>query len=272
MLNQNVNLSFAKVALLTFFLTTSGASYASALTSNVNQFDGQWRVVSVRIDAFATTHTAITVDDPHYVGRKMVLNKDVISGNLDETVNCSAVHYEAQGKTALDNLLQQTSGKRYSEPLLPKAKDFGLDAQTVTPVSVTCQSGKFGPDGEHIGNWIALLSSDTLITNWYDNSYLIMKRIKPTDTFSPSFPCDANLNQTEKTICDNDELAAWDKSVDKAFKTALWQQQAIMPDDKAALRKIKSEQTAWLKKRNQCQNNTGCIARAMKDRVDTLTQ
>lgn len=99
-----------------------------------------------------------------------------------------------------------------------------------------------------------------------------MKRIKPTDTFSPSFPCDANLNQTEKTICDNDELAAWDKSVDKAFKTALWQQQAIMPDDKAALRKIKSEQTAWLKKRNQCQNNTGCIARAMKDRVDTLTQ
>lgn len=265
-------MGFIKSFLYGFFIASPAILYANDLVSGVNEISGQWRVISVRLDTLATTTAATTEDDPHYVGRKVSFDNGGIHSNIDSTVTCSNAHYAEQRTLSLDKLIQQSSGKRYAEPRDPKAKDFGLSEKDVTPVLIDCGAGKFGPQGETISNWAALLESNLLITNWYDNSYLIMQRIGTNEKIQPSFHCEGTLNQTERTICADNELASWDNSVNQAYKTLVMQQQKIMPDDKATLNKIKATQMNWLKKRNQCKADTDCIEKAMKDRVDTITQ
>jgi len=272
MLKQIVIMGCIKSFLCGFFICTPAILYANDLVSGVNEISGQWRVISVRLDTLATTNAATTEDDPHYVGRKVSFDNDGIHSNIDSTATCSNAHYAEQRTLSLDKLLQQSSGKRYSEPRDPKAEDFGLTEKDVTPVLIDCRAGKFGPQSETTGNWVALIKSNTLITNWYDNSYLIMQRIGMNEKIQPSFHCEGTLNQTERTICADNELASWDNSVNEAYKTLLMQQQKIMPDDKATLTKIKATQMNWLKKRNGCKSDTDCIEKVMKDRVDAITQ
>ncbi|WP_312283012.1 MULTISPECIES: lysozyme inhibitor LprI family protein [Pseudescherichia] len=257
---------FISLALLT------GYCYADDSSQKINELIGEWRVTAVQLDNEATTSTGTTINDPHYIGRKVVINRENINGNLDNSVNCSYPNYQLNKTISLDKLLESTSGKRHVAPQNPKAEDYGLKAQNVLPVSIVCKEGKFGPKGEDIGNWVALLERNTLITNWYDNSYLVMKRIQINEKISPSFSCHASLNPTEKAICSNNELASWDNSVNQAYKTLLMQQQKIMPDDKTTLNNIKATQMNWLKKRNECRADTDCIEKTMKDRVDVITQ
>lgn len=257
------------LAALGFMATVCQAEDSSASAHYLN---GEWRVISVRLDNLASTLTGITVNDPHYVGRKVIFNNGSVSGNLDETVNCNSAQFNVQQAVSLDKLLTLTSGTRHTEPQNPKADDYGFKAQNLSPVLITCKEGKFGPKGESIGNWVALDQDNMLITNWYDNSYLVMKRIDKAEKIAPSFNCKAALNRTEKAICNNNELASWDNSVNQAYKTLILQQQKVMPDDKDILNEIKVGQSTWLKKRNQCQDDTACLEKSMKERVDAITQ
>ncbi|ELY2856428.1 lysozyme inhibitor LprI family protein [Cronobacter dublinensis] len=233
---------------------------------------GQWGVVSVRVDNLASTNNGVVADDPHYVGRKVSFSNDKIGGNLDASVTCAQPDYLVQNSIKLSELIKQTSAKRYTKQEIPAPEDFKLKEQTVTPVLIKCQSGKFNPASDKIGGWVTKIDADTLLTYWYENSYLLMKRVNPVDKVSPSFSCKVNLNSTEKAICSDDELASWDNSVTQAYKTVVWQKKKITPDDTAALNKIKNDQGVWIKERNKCGSDKECIEKSIKERIDFLTQ
>lgn len=236
---------------------------------------GDWRVVSGQPDNLATIIVDTKVNDPRYVGRVVHFNNDSVSGEMDGSVSCQQPAYNQQSPMTLNEAILKTSGERHLPPKIPVAKDFGLKTsghQKITPILLQCKTGYLGPDGVSMGNWVALLSADTLVMNWEDNSYFVLKHIKQGDKVTPSFSCNAKLNDAEKTICGNDDLAAWDRSVSDAFKVRLLQQRETDPKDAETMVDIKSAQRTWLGKRNQCQSDVACLKKIMKERVQALVE
>ncbi|SFU08697.1 Protein of unknown function [Kosakonia arachidis] len=249
-----------------------GASIANATETPISII-GQWRVVSGETDNYATTYFNTKIDDPRYVGRVVRFDNDVVSGEAAMNIDCQQPAYLQQSPMTLNEVIVKTSGERRFPPIIPVAEDFGLNGlgkQKITPIVLQCQQGHLGPDGESIGNWVALLSADKLLMYWNDNSYFVLKRVTAEEKITPTFSCNAKLSDTEQVICSDNELAAWDRSVNDAYTIQLQQQQDIDPADKAALAGMKAAQRDWLKKRNQCQADAACLTKSMRDRTFEL--
>ncbi|AMO49862.1 Uncharacterized protein AKI40_3482 [Enterobacter sp. FY-07] len=234
---------------------------------------GQWRIISVNTDQRAMTYPATKYNDPRLVGRVLNFGQDAIRGDVDGGIDCQQPTYNSQPEMTLNAVIQQTSGEHNDAPVTPVAEDYELNIpgdQKITPQLVSCKQGHLGPDGVVMKNWVALIAADRLITNWSENGYLMLQRVKPGEKTAPSFLCNAKLSTVEKTICDSDELSAWDRSVTDAYQTWQSEQEEIQPADKAVMDKMKSEQRAWLAKRNQCQSDAVCITKAMRERVSEI--
>lgn len=257
-------------------LIALGTSTANADGQKVpDSLAGSWRIVSAEPDSQATAKTPTSPDDPRYVGR--VINFGATSAHVELMwdVNCQQPTYTPQSPMTLDDVILKTSGERYVAPKIPVAKDFGFKQPgnlKVTPILIQCKSGYLSMDGAAIKNWVALLSADSAVMNWFDNSYVVLQRVKPGEKTNPSFSCDGKVNAVEQTICSSDDLSSWDRSVANAYKTRLWQQQDTDAKDTAAIAQIKTEQRNWLNKRNQCKNDAECIKKSMKDRVEALIE
>jgi len=78
----------------------------------------------------------------------------------------------------------------------------------------------------------------------------------------PSFDCTKAASATEKAICGNDRLARLDRAIAQAFR-------ALRSDPNLAER-LAEEQAAFLKKRDACNSDTGCLAREMESRRAAL--
>jgi uncharacterized protein YecT (DUF1311 family) len=81
---------------------------------------------------------------------------------------------------------------------------------------------------------------------------------------SPTFNCNQRLNATERAICNNDDLAYLDQDM-----VAVYNQ---LPQfvNSSRWRQIRNEQRQWLKTRNSCGANVGCIRRTVNRRVGVL--
>jgi len=249
-----------------------GVSIANA-TETPTSISGQWRVVSGETDNYATTYFDTKIDDPRYVGRMVRFDNHAVSGDAALNIDCLQPAYLQQSPMTLNEAIVKTSGERRFSPKIPVAEDFGLNGlgkQKITPIVLQCQQGHLGPDGESIGNWVALLSADKLLMYGNDNSYFVLKRVTTDEKITPSFSCNAKLSATEQAICGDNELAAWDRSVTDAYTIQLQQQQEIDPADKTALAGMKAAQRDWLKKRNQCQTDAACLTKLMQQRTFEL--
>lgn len=263
---------FQAPSVIVIFTLVVGIAQASNNTVPVSTV-GEWRVISVNPDQRTTISVNTKVNDPRYVGRTLIFSNDAVRGELDGYIDCQNPAYKPQPFMTLNAAIQKTSGAHNNEPKLPVAMDYGLKVsgqQKLTPYVFACQKGGVGPDGVVMKNWFAALSPETLIMNWDDNSYLVLQRVKDNEIMSPSYSCEGKLNAVEKTICGNNDLASWDQSVSSAFKTLIWQQQETDPNDKTTLTHIKSEQRAWIAKRNQCQTDRDCLKKVMQERVEQL--
>ncbi len=234
---------------------------------------GDWRVVSLSTDQYATTYFNTKIDDPRYVGRVIHFDNVAISSELSLDIHCQQPAFQPQAAMTLNEAILKTNGERRSAPVTPVAEDFNLAPyaqQKITPMLVACQKGYLGPDGESLKNWVALLSDDKLVMNWDDRSYVVLQRVKPDDKVTPSFACAGSLSPVEQTICASNELAAWDRSVSDAYNVQIQEQQEIDANDKTALAGMKAAQRAWLAKRNHCQTDAGCLKKSMHDRTFEL--
>ncbi|WP_312689265.1 lysozyme inhibitor LprI family protein [Kosakonia sp.] len=261
-------------------LTLVAALFTTLMTNAVavtpaEGIQGQWRIVSVNTDQRATTYPVIKYNDPRLVGRVLSFSQDAIRGDTGEDMECLQPSYTAQPEMTLNAAIQQTSGEHNDEPVTPVAEDYELKlpgGQKITPLLVSCKQGMFGEDGVVMKNWIAYVSPDRLITNGSENGYLMLQRVKPGEKTAPSFSCNAKLSTVEKTICDSDELSAWDRSVTDAWQTWLLEQKEVQPEDKTSIGAMKTAQRNWLAKRNQCQSDTDCLKKVMRARVSEIME
>ena len=77
----------------------------------------------------------------------------------------------------------------------------------------------------------------------------------PTASIAPSFQCAARLSQTEKLICSDAELSAYDRAVAYAYANK-WRLEGLG---------VASNQRNWLRHRDKCGGTKTCVLEAYKD-------
>jgi uncharacterized protein YecT (DUF1311 family) len=88
--------------------------------------------------------------------------------------------------------------------------------------------------------------------------------VSTTGEAAPSFDCRKASTQVENMICDSPRLAALDSELADAYRTALRDSPWA-----SANRRIRSAQTAWIARRNQCQSSR-CLSQTYHDRIGEL--
>jgi uncharacterized protein YecT (DUF1311 family) len=254
-------------------ITVMFSAQAYATPASIDPLAGAWQVKHVGIDDWISSHISVSPDDPLIVGRRVIITADKISAPMSQFPTCLHPELDAGAALSLDKLIELTSGERETEPLLPIAKDFDLSlrgTQKVTPLTLKCKTGSFAEDGEKIKAWMIMTDENTLIMPGNMNVYLTLKRL-PTDIKpAPSFNCSKAAKPAERAICNSFDLAAWDVSVNDAFRTVVSQATEVNPNDHQTISTIKKQQNAWIAQRNKCGNDSQCLYKSMISRVETL--
>lgn len=86
-----------------------------------------------------------------------------------------------------------------------------------------------------------------------------------TSGSQPSFDCSRATTATEFAICNSAALASLDVGLQQAYDLALAR---AAQDQRAAIR---ADQQSWLKLRNGCGNDAGCLSGAMSARIAALS-
>ncbi|AER32189.1 MULTISPECIES: lysozyme inhibitor LprI family protein [Pantoea] len=236
--------------------------------------NGQWVVKNVYVNSNNASRPDIISDDPNLVGRIINFDKKGISGSILVAKGCDSPSYNKKESVTAGQLLNLTAGEdEKSNNNL--ASDYGLPLSAKDPVSayeVTCKSGMFGPSGEKVGNWIIEKNNNELLTNWNSQTYLLLKKLPSNPKPAPSFDCAKASSDTEKAICSNVELSGWDKSVAQAYSIAVKQIKSIDVDVKDKLATLRSAQSNWIKKRNECGGDASCLSEKMQSRVSELVE
>ena len=79
----------------------------------------------------------------------------------------------------------------------------------------------------------------------------------------PAFNCNKASTRTERMICSTPALAEQDRRLDRVYKAYL-DEFAQDPGP------VKSDQAAWLKARNRCEEDVACLGQAYRSRLDLL--
>ncbi|MFN3226050.1 MAG: peptidoglycan-binding protein [Hyphomicrobiales bacterium] len=110
------------------------------------------------------------------------------------------------------------------------------------------------------------LTPETLAAIEQEGLAFLMAPSRPQTTqrqSRPSFDCGAARTSTERAICGNAALGDLDRMLADAYRAALaanpWQEQTT-----------RQAQRNWLRQRNQCGGDAGCLERAMLQRVGVL--
>lgn len=93
----------------------------------------------------------------------------------------------------------------------------------------------------------------------------------PAAAAEPSFSCGGSLNPTERVICADADLAALDRAVAAAYRNkfdGLPVESADALDE--VVKSLVITQKAWLKHRDGCGVNRGCIYKAYEARKSSL--
>jgi uncharacterized protein YecT (DUF1311 family) len=93
----------------------------------------------------------------------------------------------------------------------------------------------------------------------------------PATAAQPSFPCGGTLNPTERVICADPDLAALDRAVAAAYRNkfdGLPVESADALDE--VVKSLVITQKAWLKHRDSCGTDRGCIYKAYVVRKSSL--
>jgi len=250
-----------RAMLLCVWCFAGGAMGADALPP----LQGSWEVIQVAVDHRDQPHWAYFPDDPRLLGRTLNIGATGIA--LDDGAR-------ACGQPLLSRLaagrLQAFIGQRFprpaqfATPTAPTLHDFGLDlADTrIVPIQIACTPAASPWNGA----WLVPLPAGRLLTNADNSGYvLVLRRRESGDAIRASFACTRARTAAELAICASPQLAGYDRSVAAAYRRAA----GLAGDAAAALRQ---QQGDWLKHRNACGADAGCLIRSMRARVDQLMQ
>jgi uncharacterized protein len=88
--------------------------------------------------------------------------------------------------------------------------------------------------------------------------YLALILLASLSLFAASFDCAKATTKVEKMICQEDELSQLDEKLSQIYSSFY-----------LLTKEVKTDQRAWMKKRNTCQDNT-CVQTLYKQRIEEL--
>jgi uncharacterized protein YecT (DUF1311 family) len=251
-----------------------------ALPANMK---GTWQVSDVLFDLGdnETYHKGLDKKYiiPKYLGRIInMTSKKITINNPNESV-CEDPKFLPRKSTAA-KIVAKSIHTRVFENAYPTPHDMRLPLADDAPVEVlylTCgdkfRSNQRGFKVLHdLSNvrWFINLGNDRLAMNWREQSILILNRLRDNAKPNASFDCAKAGTIAEKTICSDVGLAAYDKSLAKAYKlvTAYYRSR---PDTKSTIAELLVSQKKWIAKRDRCGNDITCLEKAMDDRISQLS-
>lgn len=97
------------------------------------------------------------------------------------------------------------------------------------------------------------------------NKTIASAAVAATIAFAPasqaaSFNCYGRLTLTEAVICANPQISSLDSQMAQAYRISF----------RAYGNFVKNTQVAWLRSRNACGGNVGCLRAAYNERIGTL--
>lgn len=242
----------------------------AAKTAPGSELFGEWEVTRVLVDLADQPRWSMRPNNPELLYRSMTI--DAHSVRLVRAEPCAQTSWQPltttwRGLFHKSRIMRRTREGRdiYVEP-----KDFDLDVQPAQRVRayLACPDPKqpAGRSWQH-GVWMALQTPDTLVVRYDDGQALIvLQRRAPGSPPRASFPCEQASTATQKAICSDVELAAWDRSVAAGLRRVLDYKDG---EDKA---KVLRDQMAWQAERDRCGGDRACIEEQLFFRVERLNQ
>ncbi|GGC50415.1 lysozyme inhibitor LprI family protein [Paraburkholderia caffeinilytica] len=222
-------------------------------------------------------------DDPRLKWRTFKFENDTITNDAEEFKDeCKNVSFKSIHTTFQDAMLRSIGGydyppRAYADPI----SDYRLNSDSENPVrlfSAICGNNLWQADlgisYPKLGNsairgaWIILASEDKLYLRWRNESILTLEKLKDGTFINASFDCSKSTNETERTICNSNELISFDRSVNEAYVRLLQQSKDTDENEKH----IVDSQRLWIKKRNTCHSYEKCILSLMKARLEFLVE
>jgi uncharacterized protein YecT (DUF1311 family) len=226
---------------------------------------GTWDVEKVAVDLQDQMHWDYRPDDPQYLHRTLTIDAQGIRFN-GSNYACKQARWQARqvtwGTLLAKGFPRPTNGGRKA---IPTPRDFELPVATGTTLVAYQLCPSLEPKAAFPASaWLAVQGPDSLALRMDASGLMILKRRPPGARPRASFPCEKATTVTEKALCADFALAAWDRSVALAFRQASGRRSAGSD--------LVDEQKAWLKKRDACGANSECLETEMFQRVTELSQ
>jgi uncharacterized protein YecT (DUF1311 family) len=238
---------------------------AAANGTTPPDLQGRWQVVQVAADHRDQPHWMYQPDDPRLLGRELQITASRIELD-DGSRTCTLPTLSPLTADRLQHFIGQQLPRpeHFGTAVQPNLRDFALELpdRAISPLRIACR-----PDNSPWnGAWLVQLSPDRLLTD-FDNSgfVLLLQRRGNDEVPRASFDCSKAQSVVERAICASPTLTGYDRSVAAAYRRAL----RLADDDKGAIRQA---QLDWLKTRNACGADAGCLTQQLRERVDQLMQ
>jgi uncharacterized protein YecT (DUF1311 family) len=257
---------------LAFILAMPLAGWLLAGETSPSTPPSIWVVEQVRSDpATDNASKRYFLDDPRLVGRRVILASR--SAELDDgSGKCAVLARRVVWQTpnaALATHLYRRGARRSSHPT---PANLGLKSlkKFVPVTSYRCAGpGDVPPGRIWTGSASFPLPNGRLALIWQDEIVMVLAPASRVQASQPNFSCAVTQPRTsEQKICSDPGLAAWDRSVAKAYAWARDGSAEIGPvqDVDALIR----EQRVWIAGRNACGTNRTCLLEQMAGRVSAL--
>ncbi|MDH5218644.1 MAG: lysozyme inhibitor LprI family protein [Gammaproteobacteria bacterium] len=269
-----------KTHTLTFFsllimILQANACHASNNSTNSmpEQLIGQWLVTDVKINTNSMRTQEYHYNDPRLAGRVFTFSRGSITDNTPESEKCTTPVFKKSRMLAADLWTKSMGATADDAPPTPYDYELSIKKQSEIEVNFfACIEGLYGgalgiPEGIE-GAWLVSLDTDQFALRWYGETILILKKISQDQMPVASFNCSKAGTETEKTICGSIALAAYDKSLAKAYISTL--KHLRLEGDQNALQQFKQSQKDWLKRRNACGKDIKCLQKIMQDRLNVI--
>lgn len=96
-------------------------------------------------------------------------------------------------------------------------------------------------------------------------SLLLTTNLVQAEVIAPSFNCKKATTAVEKTICADNTLARLDRKLGEIWKSFI-----DASNHDAFKSRLRQDQALWVKLRDKCQNDVGCISSAYQQRLAVL--
>jgi len=224
---------------------------------------GIWEVEHVGVNMADQPHWKWLPDDPQLVGREFIVSAEGIRFADFKEANCKPATWgrkTSAWKDLVDDLFLGPASKQ--TPARFRVKASGRDKVNVFEPCALTTPGRRGPGNNWVlGSWVVPVVADKLIMEFDADSVLYLSRRSGPP--KASFDCGKAATPTEKAICGDASLAAWDRSIALAWKR-------LRERDGGVDSAVKAKHVEWLRTRNACGADVACLAATMREHTSYL--